>query len=281
MKKILFVLFLITAFGFHLFAKGDVSKSKWSPNVITIDGKDNDWIKPLNYYDDKSGVMFGIENDGTNLYLCFTNNDDLKMRKMINAGWKIELVSKEKKKKFKAEIEFPAVKMMGMRMRRDANKNENKISENNIISFYKSNITAVRINGFKSGKTEVSLEDRKDINVGIGTDSTQHVIYEISVPLRELYELKEIHLDEDMTLHLTVNAMERPGSGGGMSARGGYHSGGGMGGRPGGGRMAGGMSGTGGGRYGGMSHGGNGTSAMNGMFESVSFKQEFSLSSKQ
>jgi len=263
----------------NLFAKGDASKSKWPSKVLVIDGNDNDWIKPLNYYDDKSGVIFGIENDDKNLYFCFTNNDDMKMRKMINAGWKIDLVSKEKHKKFKTEIDFPAVQMMGMRVRRDANKNENKLNENNMMNFYKSSLSSVKIKGFKSGKTEVKLNDPSDINIGIGADSAQHVIYEIAIPLKELFDITNIKLNELLTLNINIKGLERPGSGGsyggGMSGRGG-------GGHYGGGRMGGGMSGMGGGGRmgGGMSHGGyhgNGSADMSSMFNPVSFKQEFEL----
>jgi hypothetical protein len=282
MKKIILVLVVISSFTWNLLAQDDASRSKWNPNGIVIDGKDNDWIKPLNFYDDKSGLMFAIENDSKDLYFCFTNNDNLKMKKMINAGWKMDLTSKGKHKKFKAELLFPPVKMMRSGMRRDADRNESKATENSMISFYKANIPAIQIKGFKSEKTGVKLNDQSDINIGIGADSTQHIIYEIAIPLRELYDPKGIRFDELMTLNITINAMERPSAGGGysggMSGRGGGRSGGG---RSGGGRMGGGMPGMGGG---GMSRGGNGGggfAGMSSMFESVSFKQKFTLSSNK
>jgi hypothetical protein len=278
MKRIFLVLVVMSSFTWNLFAKGDASKSKWTAKVIAIDGNDNDWIRPLNFYDDKSGVLFGIENDNQNLYFCFTNNDDLKMKKMVNAGWKIDLVSKERHKKIKAELDFPAVKMMGMRMNKDASRNENRLSKNNMLNFYRSNIQFIKTKGFKSGKTEVKLNDPSGINIGIGADSTQHIIYEIAIPLKELYDKKNITFNELLTLNMRINGMERPSPGGnysgGMSGRGG--------GRYGGGRMGGGMSGMGGGGRpgGGMSHGGsqgNGFSGMSDLFNSVSFKQEFEL----
>jgi hypothetical protein len=284
MKKFILVFVAFTAFTLNLIAQSDVSPARWKTKEIVIDGNDNDWVQPLNFYDDKSGLKFAICNDNQNLYLCFTPNDELKMRKMISAGWAITLSSKEKKKKFSCDLTFPAVNLMGLGTGAAGSNNEKRAFGNNLITTYRSQITAILTKGFISNQSEVKLNDRDGINIAIGANSIQHLVYEIAIPLRELYLENLIHLDELITLNVKVNALERPNSGSSnnfSSGMGGGRMGGG-GGRMGGGRMGGRMgSGMGGemSRGGVNNSGGYGDRA--GLYESASFKQKFSLVSKQ
>jgi hypothetical protein len=294
MKKTILIPVIFLTFTLNLLAQGDVSKARWIPGGIVVDGNNNEWIKPLNCYDDKSGLMFAFGNDNNNLYLCFTCNDEMKMRKMMNAGWKVDFTSNEKKKKFKAEINFPAVNMtgvgMGIGMRRSSNSNESISPINSPINIYRLNLASLPIKGFTSNKTEIKLNDKSGINIAVGADSSKHIVYEFAIPFFELYGDKTVKLDEEITLNVTVNGVEQPNSSGGnysggASRMGGGRMGGGMsgmGGR-GGGRMGGGM---GSGRYGGgMSQGGgfrgDGNNGAASMFEKDSFKQKFTLSDNQ
>jgi hypothetical protein len=294
MKKTILIPVIFLTFTLNLLAQGDVSKARWIPGGIVVDGNNNEWIKPLNCYDDKSGLMFAFGNDNNNLYLCFTCNDEMKMRKMMNAGWKVDFTSNEKKKKFKAEINFPAVNMtgvgMGIGMRRSSNSNESISPINSPINIYRLNLASLPIKGFTSNKTEIKLNDKSGINIAVGADSSKHIVYEFAIPFFELYGDKTVKLDEEITLNVTVNGVEQPNSSGGN------YSGGAS--RMGGGRMGGGMSGMGGrgggrmgsgmgsGRYGGgMSQGGgfrgDGNNGAASMFEKDSFKQKFTLSDNQ
>ena len=98
MKTFSLVCLVFFALSFRAQAQSDVSKSRWNSGVISIDGNDKEWAKPLNFYDDKSGLFYAISNDNHNLYLVFSVSDPMKMRKLMRSGWSIELSSKEKKK---------------------------------------------------------------------------------------------------------------------------------------------------------------------------------------
>ncbi len=281
MKNIISICILLTSFSFQLFSQGDVSKARRIPSGIIIDGNDNEWSKPLNFFDDKSGLMFAIGNDNENLYLCFTMKDELKMRKLMSAGWSIQLSSKEKKKKFKAELGFPGVNVMNFK--RSNNNFEKKPAADNLIKTYEMQLTTLPVKGFKSGVKEVKLNDPTGINIGIGADKSQHIVYEIAIPLKELRSPDQIHLDELITLSVVVNALERPSYGNGGGSNMGHP------GSMGGGRPGGGMGGSGARRGGGMSGGAGGYRLGNAMpqhagsgdkgtlFEKSSFKQKFTL----
>lgn len=282
MKKVILVLIAFIALTPNLPAQSDVSQARWKTKEIVIDGNDKEWVKPLNFYDDKSGMMFAISNDTQNLYLCFTINDELKMRKIMSAGWSVTLSSKEKKKKFSSDLAFPAINVMGLGNRGAGNNNEKKAAGSNIIRIYKSQISGISTNGFKSNLKEVKLNDRNGIDIAIGADSTQHIVYEIAIPLKELFVENLIQLNELLTMNVKVKGLERPNTtGGGNAGMGGSRmSSGGMGGgRMGGGRMGGGRMGGGMSRGGGYSSGGYGNRSA--LYESTSFKQKFTLVSKE
>ena len=103
MKNIMLMVLFFTSISLELAAQGDVSKARWIPDALKIDGNDREWTKPHNFYDDATGLMFAIGNDKENIYLCFTINEENRMRKLMSAGWNIELISKEKQKKYKGE----------------------------------------------------------------------------------------------------------------------------------------------------------------------------------
>ena len=277
-KNIFLICIVSTSFSLKLSSQGDVSKARWISSKITIDGNDKEWTQPLNFYDDNSGLMFAIGNDREDLFLCFTGNDELKMKKLMSAGWSIELSSKEKQKKFKSDLNFPGVNVMGFR--RSENNFEKKPA-NNLIKIYQLQLTTVLAKGFKSNISELTLNNKNGINIGIGADSIQHVVYEIAIPLKELFNSDLIRLDELITLNVTVNALERPSSGGGFSGghsgMGGRRPGGGMAGMSEGRRSEGMQGGMGGYRSGGeMAHQGS-PGNRGALFEKVSFKQKFTL----
>lgn len=281
MKNIILFSILFTSLSLNAFSQGDVSKARWISSGIKIDGNDKEWDKPLNFYDDNSGLMFAIGNDKENLFLCFTLKDELRMKKLMSAGWTIGLSSKEKNKKFKSTLSFLGVNVMGMR--RSENNFEKKSLANNLIQTYLLQLPKVSCKGFRSNITDLKLNSKGNIDIGIGADSIQHIVYEIAIPLKELFAQDLIQHNELITMNVTVNALERPSSGGGYSGRptgmGGGRAGGGMSGGMGGGRRGGGMSGgMRGERYGGemASHGEPGD--RNGLFTKVSFKQKFILS---
>ncbi len=290
MSKFSFGFIAFIALSFNSLAQSDVSKSRWNSKQITIDGNDREWAKPLNFYDDKTGLLFAISNDNKNLYFAFSCNNEFKMRKLMNTGWSVELSSKEKNRKFKATLSFPAVKMEGIGQKRPGSEFEKKVPGNPFINGYQ--LQSVITKGFLSGQAQIKLHNRGGIDIAVGADSLQNLVYEIAIPVKELMSENLVQLNELITMSVTVNAMERPNGGGSQSGRGGSRQGGGMsemGGGSEGGGMGGGMDGgrSGGGMGGGRSGGGirqsgNGDaySDRRGLLERASFKQKFVLTKK-
>ena len=268
---------LLVVLSLHAFAQADVSQARWMGSGVKIDGDVAEWQKPLNLYDDESGLMFAIGNDKTNLYLCFTLREELRMKKLMSAGWTLEFTSKEKQKKCKAELIFPGINVM--KFGRENDLFEKKSNANNLIKSYQIQLKEILCKGFRSNLTMIKPNNAENINVSIGADSTQHIIYEIAIPLSELFEPALINLDEVIAMNVTVHALERPSSGGGSGeGHSGNYGGGSRGGGHGGGRPGGGSrGGMAGGSYGGGMSQNGGSYDRNSLFERVSFKQKIKL----
>lgn len=73
-------------------AQEDVSCSKWQANKIIIDGNDTEWKQPFGLFDNKSRLVFALTNDNKNIYLCFTDNEEMKAEKLMKAGWTLAFV---------------------------------------------------------------------------------------------------------------------------------------------------------------------------------------------
>ena len=244
----------------------DVSQAKWQKNKIVIDGDDNEWNPPFNLFDNTSGMVFTISNDKKNLYLCFTENEELKAEKLMKAGWSFELSSSEKKRKFNVSVAFPKIEDQNIKMRADYT---------NQVGYYKMDLATIKTKGFVSNNGDIPLMNKEGVNIGIGSSGEQKIIYEIAIPIHELMSEDKLELNELITLDVTINALDKP--------AGGQPSGGGKGGYSGGGGRSGGSHMGGGGRGGGRGASSQNTTVANdrnAIFDKVSFKQKFRLTSK-
>ena len=139
----------------------------------------------------------------------------------MNAGWSVVLSSKEKNRKFNATLTFPALKMEGIGQKRSGSEFEKKVPGNPFIKGYQMQLQSVITKGFLSGQAQIKLHNRSGIDIAVGSDTLQNLVYEIAIPVKELMSENSIQLNELITMSVTVNAMERPNGGGSQSGRGG------------------------------------------------------------
>ena len=278
MKKNSCSLVIILLFTVSLSAQDGITSARWQPAGIVTDGNNNEWDKPLNLYDAESGLLFTVTNNSKTLYFCFTAKDGRKISKLMKAGWGIEISSKEKKKKFDAAITFPAIQMINSPGKDPGIAQNERPDFKNDIDLYKLNLQTIKTTGFVSANGDIPLLTNDKINIGVGADSSQEIIFEIAIPFKELFPGNDAALKEALTLGVTVNALKRPAYQGNTDGRSSFGGGGG-------GRMGGGGGGRmGGGRRGGGGGGGTRSSGdladRSQLFSKVSFKQKFRLTAQ-
>lgn len=205
-------MFKIICFAAALFITGTIhaqdntTTAIWPTEKPAIDGLINDWPTPFNLYDGSTGVLFAIANDSQYLYICVTGADEFKLSKMMRTGWQIALTGKEKSKKVAAEINFPV-------LHEDATHTDNADGYKTrnfktLVTLYRSQFSTVQTKGFLTQNGIINVTGISGIKIQTGVDSAQGLVYEIAVPLTELFDPKLIQLNEQLTLGISVNGTQ-------------------------------------------------------------------------
>ena len=121
MNRLLTAVFLVLAVSC---AKHVVYKTSWQEDTIVMDGIDDDW-KGKMYYDSKSKMMYGINNDNTNLYVKIKATDPTSLRKIMMGGFTFWMDTVGKNKKM-IEIRYPLEGSMAGMMDKKGNRQGQK-----------------------------------------------------------------------------------------------------------------------------------------------------------
>src|SRR5580658_4090774 len=71
--------------------------SQWQSRPLTVDGRDDDWVKPLPYSLQSEGVSYAITNDGQNLYILLSTKNPQEQQKIIQGGMSVWVNTKAEK----------------------------------------------------------------------------------------------------------------------------------------------------------------------------------------
>lgn len=267
---------ILTAICFFLFvqtinAQDDIPGAVWIKEKVVIDGMATEWKKPLRFYDANTKLFYAFENDDKNFYLCFQTNDEINQQKILRGGVKVSLQAKTGDKR-NVSIRFPlASREPQGKQHYGQDSTENKLRrENRKLDFLAQN-TMMETKGFAERNGVIPINDTSGINAAINWDEAGDMIYEIAIPLKEVYGngYTAADLSKYVLMEVEVNGVKR-----GEHAEGG--GGAGFGGRGRGGHMGGG-----GGRYRGTgtheeSNNGEGSFGNRmAMFEKTTLKQKF------
>ncbi len=271
--NLIFLAFMLLHFT-PIKAQDFTSRSSWQQARVSVDGRSNEWEKPLNFYSSEGGLTYTISNDSNFIYLCFNCNNGMKAAKLMRAGWDIELSSKEKARKFDVSISFPGKKHESKEEPKEDYKANRTESFSDKINNYILHLTGISGSGFKTQQGEIKLNSENGIQIAIGEENPQNLIYEMAIPFSELMDTKLLQYNEQFKLKVQIKGLDNPVNNGG-----GNYQGGGM-------NSMNGNSGMRGAGGGGMRGGGQGMTRnypadRNLMFEKVSFKLKFNLSSKK
>lgn len=246
---------------------------KWQDQEILTDGSNTEWGNPLNYYDSNTGLTYSISNDSVNLYLAFMTKNESVMGKMIRAGWKIELLSKEKRDKSNSTINFP--ELIGLELLGKINSKGN-LNYEELVYAYKLNSENITIEGFNTYPELIMLSGNKKVQLAIEIEKTHNIFCEIKIPLEELFTENDFSFTEKMQMKVTVNKIN--GSPNEKEMVQGSIRGSSQGGSRGKGQGGGQGRGQGRGQEGMSSSGNSNNQQRNVMFEEIRFNHKFSLS---
>jgi hypothetical protein len=204
MKKLSLVFILLSGYLFS-HSQNLVSAARWATDPVIVDGIANEWANPLNFYDLKTRLMFGIANDSTALYLVFQNPDEGAQSKLFRCGMKVTIAVKKFKRK--ATLHYP----LPQSGEEDAGPNHDANIELMKNNFRMQSIMMVA-EGFALHNGMLPVSDSSVIKPAINWNESNNMIYELIIPFTEIYgsNFSATDLANELTLHVEINAMEKP-----------------------------------------------------------------------
>ena len=172
-----------------------VVQSHWYNGNIVIDGNKTDWGNDL-IYNDKGNFLYGVQNDGANLYVCFATNDPDLEAKIVRMGltvWFDRNGNDDQNFGIKYPLNFQDMNFGGMNFKRD-NTDENQIrtrgTDDAPISADRLKETLRRkendleiVGKNKDDITKITIAELKGIEVKMDFQENT-LVYELKIPLK-------------------------------------------------------------------------------------------------
>jgi hypothetical protein len=180
-----------------------VAPLPWQQKQIVIDGAATDWETPLSHRSKDAKIQYGFSNDGKNLYFCLMASDDQTQMKILMNGLELALDTTGGKKKH-ISIKFPLAQEKSFSDRGNALEGLPDIPKlrNKLLS----DANEIEVKGFSTiGNGRLPLQNSAGIDVRIGWDSYNIMVYEAKIPLA-IFSFK----NSNNVLGVTINIKGLP-----------------------------------------------------------------------
>lgn len=97
----------LTAFTLASCAPKSYSSMMHTPSTIEVDGKQNEWDKPLRYYDANSKLFYELRNNDENMFIAFVAKDAKTMMRVMQQGIILNIDTAQGKDDYPISIVFP------------------------------------------------------------------------------------------------------------------------------------------------------------------------------
>jgi len=231
----------------------------WQATPITIDGDSKDWPSPYPEYDDKAMLGYAVSNDKENLYITVETGDPATQLKILREGLTV-WIDKKAEKSEETAINYPipmannnndGSRPSSMHAQDGSggggsngsreDKQRMELEDKVIAELPKAGQFSLQ--GFKSCNLQYAITEKDScgVEVRIGLDSMNEMVWEAKVPFKSFYYKSEIGRPDKgkaLSICFETTGEKRPegqgngnrgGSGGGMRPSMGFGGMGGMG----------------------------------------------------
>ncbi|MBV7531963.1 hypothetical protein [Chitinophaga sp. sic0106] len=181
----------------------DEDPNKWAPAGLKIDGKANEWPKPLTFYNNDAKLFYTIANDSSNLYVVISSPDKVSQMKIMRAGFTFS-VNPTGKKKVVSSITFPLLGEEAPEVVESQNQRNSVEWQRSILQNAKQ-ISVEGLVGVPDGVLPVKND--KQIESAASMDDQGNVVCELSIPLQ--YLGLTISNDKPIAYRFKVNPLNR------------------------------------------------------------------------
>lgn len=207
-----------------------ISTATWQKDSLQIDGSDGDWTGSFPYADQKLGLAYAVTNDQQNLYIRLTTQTEATIQRILRGGLTLYINNHGVKEELGAAgISFPT----GNRIKRgDKLLNDRpELQQDKRIAL--NAVEDYSLFGFHAIKTPENYDYGKSnpegIEVGIGLNASNALIYEAMIPLQSFLSRTELNNINRKTVAIGFVLDDAPGAAGGRNGGGGFSIGGGIG----------------------------------------------------
>ncbi|MGE3825643.1 MAG: hypothetical protein AB7G44_15585 [Bacteroidia bacterium] len=199
------LLFLLVSAFTSTYSQSLVSTARWATQKVKIDGIADEWADPLNFYDIKTHLLFGIANDSSTLYLVFQNPDEGAQSKIFRCGMNVTISVKKMKRKVTLTYPLP------QSGEDDAGPDHTPNMEIMKSNFRMQSIMMVA-EGFSMHNGMLPVTDSSVIKPAISWNENNNMIYELAIPFTEIYgsNFSTSDLANELMLYVEIAAMEKP-----------------------------------------------------------------------
>jgi hypothetical protein len=166
-----------------------VQTSLWQPLPLLVDGLDDDWVKPLPYFESREKLAWAISNDKENVYIMLSSKDRMEQQKILQGGLTVWLNAKaDKDEATSVGIAFP---MDGRNDRDRALMEQAQPDKYKNKGVSPDDLKGYSLIGFNKDEPIENFDDGQANKEGIVTkiayNTTGDLIYEASVPLNAIF----------------------------------------------------------------------------------------------
>lgn len=167
--------------------KHSKSELNWQDSPLTVDGRSDEWDKSQMEFDGKSNIAYKFTNNANNIYVLLITYDSRTQMKILNGGMSF-CIDPAGKKEENAVIDYPfKAQNRSPYFQRVSNNGMKDEKQSTII-----NAGEYVLRGFKTGDRSYSILEKNQagIQVKIGIDSMNEMVYEAIIPLAGIYNGK-------------------------------------------------------------------------------------------
>jgi hypothetical protein len=164
--------------------------SQWQSRPLTVDGRDDDWVKPLPYSLPSESVSYAITNDGQNLYILLSTKNPQEQQKIIQGGMSVWVNTQAEKSNTDAVgIGYPLDAHSDPDKNLMAEAQPQRYENNKPVTL--GDKKAYDLYGFSQDSAIQTFtygeNNPQGVQVQMNFNSSDELIYEASIPLTTLY----------------------------------------------------------------------------------------------
>ena len=182
----------MTACGPSRKTTADPANDNWQRQPLSIDGKDNDWIKPLSWSIASEKINYSVTNDDQYLYILLETKSPQEQQKIIQGGMTVWVNTKADKNEsgavgigYPLDVRVDRNRQLMEEAQPDRYKNDNNkpitLEDKKDYALYGFSQDSTGIYSYGDDSNPQGVKMRMDFN------NDGDLIYEAAIPLQTLY----------------------------------------------------------------------------------------------